>query len=79
MEKRKSSKLRYNIKSRIDAMTRDDKATIKHKVLNESGISKSSYYNALALKQEDDNDISAKMLLAFSRALSVKMEELFNS
>jgi hypothetical protein len=79
MEKsRNSSELRYNIKSRMKPMNRDARAAIKSSVLEESGMSKSSYYKAWTLKHKDAMDIPAKMLLAFSKALDVKMEKLFN-
>ena len=73
-----SSELRYNIKARIKQLTRKGKATVKNSVLKDSGMCKSSYYKALALKHEDEKDIPAKLLLAFSKALNVKMENLFN-
>lgn len=74
-----SSELRYNIKARIESMTKEAQATIKKKVLKDSGMCKSSYYNALTIKHKDSNDISGKMLRAFSKALKVKMEQLFNA
>ncbi|KAA5533432.1 hypothetical protein F0919_12890 [Taibaiella lutea] len=79
MEKsRNSSDLRYNIKLRMKPMKRAAKAAIKNSVLKDSGMCKSSYYKAWTLKHNDPKDIPAKMLLAFSKALKVEMEELFN-
>lgn len=80
MEKQHNSpKLRYNIKSRMEPMTRAAKAIIKSSVLKDSGMCKSSYYKALTLKHKDATDIPAKMLLAFSKALDIEMEKLFNN
>jgi hypothetical protein len=73
-----SSELKYNIKSRMEPMTRDGKATIMRKVLKDTGMCRSSYYKALTIKHTDSADIPIKMLLAFSKAFNVKMEELFN-
>lgn len=73
-----SSELRYNIKARIEQLTRKTRANVRTTVLKDSGMCKSSYYKALALKHKDESDIPAKLLLAFSKALNVKMEKLFN-
>jgi len=73
-----SSAFRYNIRSRIKSMPKNKQAIVRQKVLEDSGMCRSSYYKVLTLKHTDTSDIPAKMLLAFSKALDVEMEELFN-
>jgi hypothetical protein len=77
-KKHNSSELRYNIKVRLNAMTREEQTTVRKKVMKDSGMGRSSYYKVLTLKHSDTGDVSAKILLAFSKALKVKMELLFN-
>lgn len=73
-----TSPLKYNIKTRLAALTERDRSLIHKRVRKAHGVAKSSISRYLNIRMSDSSDIPAGVLNTFAMCLNVQMEDLFN-
>lgn len=69
---------KYNILYRLNRMNRTRRSRIRLQVMKSTGISKTTYYDYVKLKKDDDRDMDVTTLRAFAKAMLIDMELLLN-